>query len=81
MPTNPGFAPETAPRPLADFLAAFPGIAIRNAVTTDSQCPTALGGFRLEAGEWADGGQGGDSVMNVSFLRVAINGETTTFRF
>ena len=81
MPTNPGFAPLSDPRPLSDFIAEFPGIAIRNAATTDTQCPGAVGGLRLEAGEWPGGGGTGNSVSHVSFLRVATKSGARMFRF
>jgi hypothetical protein len=80
-PTLGDFAPQSSPRPLSAFVDEYPGIAIRNAATTDPQCPAAVGGLRLEAGEWPGGGGTGNAVTHVSFLRVSTTSKTRTFRF
>ena len=81
MPTATNFAPQGNPRTLEEIAAQFPGIAIRNAVTTDAQCPTALGGLRLEFGEFPGGGGTGDAVVYVSYLTVEIGNTSETFLF
>ncbi len=81
MPTNATVAPRNNPKTLAEIASAIPGIAIRNAVTTDAQCPTALGGLRLEFGEFPGGGGTGDAVVYVSYLTVEIGNTSETFLF
>jgi hypothetical protein len=80
-PTMGGFTPQGSPRPLSEFIDEYPEIAIRNAETTDAQCPNALGGLRLKAGEWGGTGITGEVVTHVSFLRVVAAGKTRTFKF
>jgi hypothetical protein len=81
MPTAQGFAPQNDPKTLAEIAAQFPGMTIRNAVTTDPQCPTALGGLRLEFGEFPGGGGTGDAVAYVSYLTVKIGDDEKTYLF
>jgi hypothetical protein len=81
MPISGGFAPQNDPKTLAQIVAQFPGMTIRNALTTDAQCPTALGGLRLEFGEFPGGGGTGDAVAYVSYLDVAIGNTKHTFLF
>lgn len=81
MPLDPGFAPQSDPRTLAEIVAEFPGMTIRNAVTTDAQCPTALGGVRLEYGEFPGGGGTGNATAYVSYLKVHIGNTQETYLF
>lgn len=80
MPTAPGFAPQGDPKTLVEIAAQFPGMTIRNA-SADAGCPNALGGLRLEAGEWPGGGGAGNAEMYVSYLKVEIGDEKGTYRF
>lgn len=81
MPTDPGFAPQMSPKTLAEIAAHFPGMTIRNAITTDAQCPGALGGVRLEYGEFPGGGGTGSATAYVSYLKVAVGDTQETFLF
>lgn len=80
MPFN-AFAPQNSPKTLAQIADQFPGMTIRNALTTDAQCSTALGGLRLEFGEFPGGGGTGDAVAFVSYLDVAIGDTSETYLF
>jgi len=75
------FAPSGSPLPLGAFATAFPGLAIRNDATPDVECPTALGGFRIAAGEWGAVNQVGPYVANVSFVTVGVSGSEQTAGF
>jgi hypothetical protein len=81
VPTGGPVAPQNDPKTLAQIEAAIPGMTIRNAVTTDVQCPTALGGLRLEFGEFPGGGGTGDAVAYVSYLDVQIGNTKKTYLF
>lgn len=81
IPTDTGFAPQSNPKTLAEIAAHYPGMAIRNAVTTDLQCPTALGGVRLEYGEFPGGGGTGNATAYVSYLNVHIGNTQETYLF
>lgn len=81
MPFDTGFAPQNDPKTLAEIAIQFPGMTIRNALTTDIQCPTALGGLRLEFGEFPGGGGTGDAVAYVSYLTVGTGDGDATFLF
>ncbi len=45
------FAPQNDPQPLNDYQTEFGTVTLRNQDPGDSDCPTAFGGLRLEAGE------------------------------
>ena len=81
MPFDQGFAPQNNPKTLAEIATQFPGMTIRNALTTDNQCPTTLGGLRLEYGEFPGGGGTGNAVAYVSYLTVEIAGSKETYLF
>ena len=69
------------PKPLLNELARDYPVTIRNAITTDAQCPTALGGVRLEYGEFPGGGGTGNATAFVSYMKVAIGNTQETFLF
>jgi len=75
------FAPLANPKPLADFATAFPGLAMRNDATPDAECPKALGGLRIAAGNWGAVNQVGDYGANVSFVTVGVSGKEQTATF
>lgn len=45
------FAPQNDPKPLNAYQTNFGTVSLRNQNPADSDCPTAFGGIRLEAGE------------------------------
>jgi hypothetical protein len=75
------FAPVEDPKPLAESLEKFPGSIVRNATTLEAQCSTALGGLRLEYGEFEGLGTIGEAVVYTSYLTAKTDNMSDTFLF
>ena len=73
MPTGQVFAPMASPGTPVEIAARYPGMSIRNALTTNAQDPAALGGLRLEQDGFPGGGTG-NAPACVCCLKVQIGG-------